>query len=231
MTACDARVRSDLATVVETLTARHPAGAVLTDPLALIVWENVGYLVDDERREALFAEFRDRVGLDAAAIARAAPSVLLSIAERGGMNPPERARRLKAIGERIVELGGDLGPVIAAIPTAKARALLKDFPAVGDPLADKIMLFGGYEVRAALDSNGLRTLVRLGFCAERTSYSTTYRDAVAVMREQGRLERDWLIAAWQALREHGKTLCRRKTPFCADCPLEPGCPKTEVRAL
>ncbi|MBS0295812.1 MAG: hypothetical protein JSR45_05825 [Proteobacteria bacterium] len=224
-------MRSDLAKVVETLAARHPAGAVLTDPLALIVWENVGYLVDDGRREALFAEFRDRIGLDAAAIVNAPPAVLLDIAERGGMNPPERARRLKAIGERIVELGGDLGSVITALPTTKARALLKGFPAVGDPLADKIMLFGGYEVRPALDSNGLRSLVRLGFCTERASYSTTYRDAVTVMREHGRMERDWLVGAWAALREHGKILCRRKAPLCADCPLERECPKTEIRAL
>src|SRR3569833_1357279 len=99
--ACDARMRSDLATVVETMAAaRHPAGAILTDPLALIVWENVGYLVDDERREALFAVFRVRFGLDAASIAAASPDVLLDCAERGGMNPPERARRLMAIGER-----------------------------------------------------------------------------------------------------------------------------------
>jgi len=225
-------MRSDLATVVETLAAaRHPAGAILTDPLALIVWENVGYLVDDERREALFAEFRDRIGLDAASIAAASPDVLLDIAERGGMNPPERARRLKAIGERIVELGGDLGAVIAGLPSAKSRALLKAFPAVGDPLADKIMLFGGYETRPALDSNGLRCLVRLGFCAERASYSTTYRDGVAVMHEQGRMERDWLVSAWVALREHGKTLCRRKAPLCPECPFDAWCPKIEIRAL
>jgi endonuclease III len=33
------------------------------------------------------------------------------------------------------------------------------------------------------------------------------------------------------LREHGKTLCKRKAPLCVACPFEPTCPKTPIKAL
>jgi endonuclease-3 len=224
--------RLSLQAAIAALSARYPVGEVLTDPLALIVWENVGYLVDGARRQALFEEFRGRIGLDARAIASAPQATLLDIAERGGMNPPERARRLRAIAERIVETcDGDLAAELKALPTPKARALLKSFPAIADPGADKILLFGGYDLRPALDSNGLRVLVRLGFCTERASYTTTYREGVEAVRAQGVMDRDWLIAAWVALREHGKALCKRAEPICMACPVEAGCPKVVVRAL
>ena len=44
--------------------------------------------------------------------------------------------------------------------------MLKKFPAIGDPGVDKILLLTRTEPVMALDSNGLRVLVRLGFGAE-----------------------------------------------------------------
>jgi hypothetical protein len=66
------------------------------DPLALILWENIGYLIDDSRRDELFREFGKRVGLDAAKIARAPDAVLLDIARRGGMRLETRVERCGA---------------------------------------------------------------------------------------------------------------------------------------
>ena len=37
-----------------------PAAPEHTDPWALIVWENVAYLVDDERRQQAMTELRSR---------------------------------------------------------------------------------------------------------------------------------------------------------------------------
>src|ERR1700731_191699 len=65
------------------------------DPLALLVWENIGYLIDDERRAALFEEFEQRIGFKAARIANAPIPILTDIARRGGMNPQTRVERLK----------------------------------------------------------------------------------------------------------------------------------------
>ena len=65
-----------LVETVAALAELHPLGEPLTDPLAIIVWENVGYLVDDRLRGELFEDFRREVGLDPAAMAEASPARL-----------------------------------------------------------------------------------------------------------------------------------------------------------
>jgi endonuclease III len=75
----------------------------------------------------------------------------------------------------------------------------------------------------ALESNGLRALVRPGYAEEQKNYSATYRavrDAV-----QGELKRDfdWLIAAHQLLRWHGQEIRQRSTPLCEQCPIRESC--------
>jgi endonuclease-3 len=213
-----------LQAAIATLSSLHSISDQPDTPLALIVWENVGYLIDDERRNALFGEFAKRVGLDAARIANAPAAVLTDIARRGGMNPQTRVERLKRIGElAISECDGDLAGRLRGLPLAKARTLLKKFPGIGDPGADKILLFANIAARPALDSNGLRAMVRMGFCAEEKSYGQTYKAAVAVLAKDGRPDAAWLKRAWIALREHGKALCKRAAPICEPCPLDRAC--------
>src|SRR5438093_558349 len=52
-----------------------PAPPPVTDPLGLILWESVAYLVDDERRGAAFRALASRVGISAEAILEASPAV------------------------------------------------------------------------------------------------------------------------------------------------------------
>lgn len=212
-----------LVSAIAALAPLYPASEPPNDPLSLIVWENVGYLIDDARRAALFDEFRDRIGLEAARIANAPMPVLGDIARRGGMNPQTRAERLRRIGALVIaECDGDLMGKLRALPPAKARGLLKTFPGVGDPGADKVLLFSGIAVCPALDSNGLRALVRLGFCEEK-SYAQTYKGAVAVLSRDGRSDARWFRRAYVTLREHGKALCKRSAPLCEPCPLNRAC--------
>lgn len=202
----------------------YPPGPYLTDPLAILVWENVAYLIDDEKRGALFEEFSQRIGLGAHEIANAPLSVLGDIAKRSGMAPQQRAERLKEIGRLvIVACDGDLRSALASLPPSKARTLLKKFPSVGDPGADRILLFAGIAAVPSLDSNGLRALVRLGFSAEEKSYAQSYRRAVGVLAEQGVCDADWFRTAWLVLRAHGKALCKRSAPICEPCPLDRAC--------
>jgi hypothetical protein len=100
---------TDLKAAIEKLAPLYRIEKPLSDPLAILVWENVGYLVDDTRRAELFAEFRKRVGLKAAEIANAPAAVLGDIARRGGMAPQQRAERLREIGRlAIAECNGDV---------------------------------------------------------------------------------------------------------------------------
>jgi len=124
----------NLKAAIAKLATLYPTPKPMTDPLALIVWDNIGYLIDDTRRAELFEEFRTRVGLDADKIMRAEGRVLLDIAKRGGMNPGTRVLRFNNIAS-IARGCGDVGlsAALKSLPLPKARMLLKKFPGIADP--------------------------------------------------------------------------------------------------
>jgi len=198
------------------------------DPFRHVLWDNAGYLVDDQRRRRLYDRLAAEIGLDPAAIAAAGDAALMAIAVEGGMHPDVRVQRWRAVAALVIEAGGDLDAALRALPLARARALLKRFPTIADPAADKILLFARVAALPALESNGLRTLARLGLIMEGKSYDQTYKAGIAVLKAHGPSDVDGLQRAYLALREHGKTLCRRSTPECAPCPLSDGCPKSVV---
>ncbi len=214
----------DLIELVETLRIHRELPPLPTDPFQLVLWDNMGALIPDARRAALFDEFGRKVGFEPGAILAADPALLLSIAERGGMRPHVRVERWQESAAIVIERGGgDLTAILRALPIAKARSLLKRFPVIGDPGADKILLFAGIDARPSLDPNGLRTLVRLGFFAQQASYAASYKAGVALLSSAGKPDRQWLMDAYLRLRAHGKILCRRGTPLCHACPFDPVC--------
>ena len=216
--------RLDLREVVAELARRHLAPTFLTDPLQQVLWENIGYLIDDAQRALLFEEFKTRVGLEAYLIAQADGAVLFDIARRGGMRPDTRVQRWRDIAQIVLtRAGGDLEGALRALPLAKARALLKAFPGIGDPGADKILLFTGVATRPSLESNGVRALARLGLFIDQRDYGASYRAAMDALNRYGEPDRDWLITAYLVLREHGRTLCKRSAPLCLTCPLDADC--------
>jgi endonuclease III len=218
--------RTPLAEVVLELARTHgepepppPRGA-----LEWIAWETVGYLCDDARRAEAFAALRRKTRLQAGRILAAPLAELTAITRIGGIHPGLRARRLHEIAElALEEFGGDLEAVLAR-PEKEALAALKKFPAIGPPGAEKILLMTGARPLLALESNGLRALVRLGFGTEAKSYDATYRSvAAAVAGEIAGRDCAWLSRAHHLLRRHGQTLCRRSEPRCRDCPLSERC--------
>lgn len=222
----------DLQKCIAVLARCYPSGVRLSDPLCLILWENIGYLIDDERRAALFAEFEIRVGLTPRKIEAADGALLLDIAQRGGMRPEVRVGRWRTIARIVLtRCGGDLAGALRALPLAKARALLKTFPTIGDPGADKILLFSGIAVQPSLDSNGLRVLARLGIFPEQHSYAASYRAAIEAMTAQELPGRDALITAHDALRALGRAVCKRGEPQCLACPLDGDCAHVVVTRL
>ena len=222
----------DLLSLIADLSRHYSFQAPLSDPLSLILWENIGYLIDDARRQALFDEFRSRIGIHAEKIARAPHALLLDIARRGGMRPETRVERWRRIAEIVLDIcGGDLSAALRAMPVSRARTLLKQFPSIGDPGADRILLFCRIDARPSLDSNGLRTLVRLGFVVPGVSYAATYRAAIACFDRTGPRRADWLISAYMLLREHGRSLCKRTAPLCLACPLDKACAHAPAAGL
>jgi endonuclease-3 len=200
-----------------------PAPPEVTDPWEMIVWENVAYLVDDERRLQAMTDLRKKVGITPEEILAAPPARLINSGVRG-IVPEQSVKKLRRSAEIALEdFGGDLRPILKQ-SLAAAKKALKRFPAIGDPGAEKILLFGRAYPILALDSNGMRVLVRLGFGMETPNYSATYRSVQTAIETEILKEFPWLIQAHQLLRRHGQELCRRSRPGCRQCPLKQHCP-------
>jgi len=203
--------------------------AALDDPFAIVLHENAGYLVDDERRDALYARLR-AVAPDAAALFSADRDALLAIARAGGMRPEARVARWRAIAEiTLGEADGDLRAALRALPAAGARKLLGRYPAIGAPGVDRILLFAGISAVPSVDSNGLRVLERYGVLDAGAPYARAYRDACAALRAAFGEDAAALRRAYAALRRHGKSICRRSIPQCPRCPVRRTCPSSTTR--
>jgi endonuclease III len=189
----------------------------------MILWENIAYLVDDERRQQAMAALRAQIGTTPAEILAAPEARLIKAAVRG-IVPEQSVKKLRRCAEiALEEFDGELQPILKR-PLARAKKALKRFPGIGDPGAEKILLFGRAYPILALESNGLRVLARLGFGTETPNYSATYRSVQEAVEDEVVKEFSWLIKAHQVLRRHGQELCRRSHPHCRKCPLVAECP-------
>ena len=200
-----------------------PHGPITSDPFELILLENVAYLVSDERREKAFATLRKHAGTTPHEILAASPDDILQATKLGGMHPEKRVNRLREIALIAMnEFDGDFKRVLK-MPLAKAKQALRKFPSIGEPSAEKFLLFTRSQPVLGLDSNGLRVLLRLGFGEEKKSYTATYRSVQEAIKDQLQGDFDWLIDAHILLRQHGKELCKTNQPLCEECPVRKRC--------
>jgi endonuclease-3 len=201
-------------------------------PFALVMWENACYLLPDERRLEVFEALRKEVGLDATSLLNAPDERLLPIAKRGGMRPETRVFRWREIASiTLSQFGGDLDSILDK-PYPEAKRALKLFPAIGDPGAEKILLFCGIAPPSGLplESNGLRTLTRLAWGREQKSYGATYRSVQTALAPELPTDAGRLARAHLLLREHGKVLCKADRPLCHQCPVAKRCEYAATQA-
>ena len=194
----------------------------VTDPFEMILLENAAYLVPDERRLATFNALREKIGTSPEAILAHDQNDIAAAIEGGGMKPEMRADKVRDAARIAREIGLDaLGETIQSDP-ARAKRLLRTFPGVGEPYADRILLFNAAASTLAPDSNALRVLVRLGFASDEKSYSKMYKAAVnATKSEAG--DRTFARRAHLLLRRHGQEVCRRTDPMCDVCAVRIEC--------
>ena len=214
---------------VITALRRHygqPPPPISRNPFHLILWEQVGYLVPDVQRRRAFAALRTTVGLQPAAILAASSAQLEEIARLGGpIAAQARAGRLRESAELVLGHWGDLRSALG-LPVSQARRALAQFPMIGEPGADKILVFTKRARLLPLDSNALRVLQRLGLTPDAKDYRAAYRRAQETLAAALPMDHDWLIAAYHLLRLHGQELCRRSAPACSRCPLRARCPSS-----
>lgn len=193
-------------------------------PFEFVLWENAVYLLPDERRLDVFESLRDQVGLTPKAISEADQNLLLTLARRGGMRPETRVFRWHEIARiTTFQFGGDLDQILSW-PWDKAKRALKQFPTIGDPGAEKILLFCGVPATALpVESNGLRVLTRVGYGRDQKSYGATYKSVQDAIASELPCTAKTQLLANQLLREHGQTFCKRNDPLCEACPARPLC--------
>ena len=138
--------------------------------------ENVAYLATPERRRIAFEELRRTVGTRPAKILAASKKALEAVTA-GGILKSTFAEKLRECARIVTErFGGDLGAAVDA-PLPQAKKALRAFPGIGEPGAEKILLFSGRQALLAPESNGLRVMARLGVIREDKSYARTYAAA------------------------------------------------------
>lgn len=192
-----------------------------SDPFVLILLENVAYLAKGDRKQAALQLLERTVGTEPESILAASDAKLAAVTAHGilGDTFVEKLRECAAIA--VGEFGGDLTAVVDR-PPAEAKRALRRFPGIGEPGAEKILLFTRRQPLLAPESNGLRVLTRLGFVREESSYAKTYAAARALGSELGLSIPD-LVIAHRLLHHHGQELCRRSEPDCPACPVRESC--------
>lgn len=211
--------------VIEQLRRQYgePAPPPVKGLFELILWENAAYMLPDARRLEVFNTLRDQVGLTAAALEAAPDGVLLPIAIRGGMRPAMRVFRWRQIAQiTLNQFGGNLDSVLD-LPYGEATKALKQFPTVGEPGAERILLLCGIAHGLPVESNGLRVLSRLGWGHVQKNYAATYRSVLDDLKPELPVHIEQLKEAHLLLRVHGRTLCKEKMPLCYQCPLAADC--------
>jgi endonuclease III len=192
-----------------------------TDPFELILWVNVAYLASPARRREAFELLKRTIGTDPIAILAAEQQTLEKVTTQGILKSTFATKLRECAIIAVDDFGGDLGSVIRG-PLESAKRALQSFPGIGEPGAEKILLFSGQQALLAPDSNGLRVLVRLGLVREEKSYARTYAASREVAKDLP-AEPSVMQEAHLLLQQHGQTLCKRSGPHCEACPLASAC--------
>jgi endonuclease-3 len=117
---------------------------------------------------------------------------------------------------------GDLRKTLK-LPLKQAKKALQLYPSIGEPGAEKILLFTKNYPVFGLDSNGLRVLRRIGYGQECKNYSATYRSVQEAASIEIGEKCAPLIKANQLLRQHGQERCKLNAPLCGICPVTDLC--------
>ncbi len=206
----------------------RPTPPRMRDPFELVLWENVAYLADDDRRARAFSQLKKTVGLRPEDILAAREDALIAVASHG-IKPELRVGTLRSCAEIAVkEFGSDVRGALA-LPPKDAMRKLRKFPSIGEPGAEKILLFTRTHPVFALESNGMRALLRLGYGKESKSYAASYRSVREAVSKEVLSDCDWLIRAHLLLKRHGQETCRRSAPACELCPVQDGCAFFQTR--
>lgn len=194
-----------------------------SDPYEFLIWWYCGYPASDAACTKGWDRLISEVGIEPEKLLAAKPARLAAALKPGGMFPELRAERVKEVVLRVQnEFGGNLAGALTG-PIPKARKILKSFPGIADPGADRILLFAGIAPIAAIPSNCVHVLARLIGGNEQQAYSAAYREAQRTIAVEVPETREARTRAYLLAKHHGQTLCKRTNPKCDQCPVRSNC--------
>jgi endonuclease III len=194
------------------------------DPYEFLVWWHCGYPSSDEACFNGWAALKAEQDLAPAKLAKARTPTLARLLQAGGFVAELRAQRIKSVaGEVMEEWGGNLSRALRGMPIAAAMKALKKLPGIGEPGAERILLFGDIAPVPAVPSNATQVAVRMQRGASFDAYTKDYREGRRLIEANvpatlAARQRSFLL-----LKIHGQTLCKRSKPQCDSCPIASGC--------
>lgn len=194
-----------------------------SDPYEMILWTNCGYPASDAKCTRGFAALKKEIGVQLEQILKAPKAKLARVLRGSAMIPQLGAERLKLIAGMVQkDYGGDLRAAISrSLP--EGRKILKKFPVIGDPGADKILLFAKIAPLPAVPSNCLEVPLRLGFGEEDKNYAKSYRSIQQALSTDLPETFAARQRAYLLLKRHGQEVCKRSKPLCDRCPVTEDC--------
>ena len=193
------------------------------DPYEFLIWWHCGYPASEERCSKGWSSLTREVGIAPKRLIAASTAKLAGALEAGGMVPDLRAARVKEIAERVQEeYGGDLRTALSRLSAPQARKALKAFPGIGNPGADRILLFSRLSPVAAVPSACPYVLVRVLQGPEGPKYVAVYAAAQQMLSTLAATF-DERIRGYLLVAHHGRELCKRTNPLCARCALRAQC--------
>ncbi len=200
----------------------RPKRPIPSGPFEWIIWEHVASVPDDEQRALVFRTLRQKIGTTPQAILRTPKPKMLELLAPGGPNGATRLARLREAAELMIEIGLARVRTLVRENPGEAKKLLKRFKGIGEPGAERILLFCRTQATLAPEANGLRVLNRIGYGKPNANGPAAYRQITDALSPDLPRDYNWLIQAHQLLRRHGQDVCRT-TPRCEVCPLAPDC--------
>lgn len=195
-----------------------------TDPYLFLVWWHCGYPPSEERCRRGWEALKAAIGVSPWDLTSARSAKLARALKAGGMVPGLRAARLRSIAKRTrEEFAGNLRSALQELSEAEARKVLKTFPGIGAPGADRILLFDGLAPVAAVPSNNPHVLVRIALGRKPAGYAAAYAQAQQLIDAQLPPTIAARSRAYLLLQQHGRELCKRQNPQCTGCPVSRRC--------
>jgi endonuclease-3 len=212
-----------------------------TDPYEMIVYVNCGYPATDVSCSKGFAALKREVGLKPEEILAASKGKLAKLMRLGGIVPELRAERLKEIARMVKnDFSGNLLAALKKKMQAEkkqpddgirgAKIVLQKFPVIGEPGAEKILLFSELAPVAAVPSAFVGVPLRLYFGEEGKNYAANYRQAREAIGADLPETIEARQRAYLLLKKHGQEICKRTRPKCEICPATEQCAYFQAKA-